>query len=97
MQLKLALRWYQADNGKPAENLDELVPKYLPSLPPNPFDDKPFRYQLSRGEEIVLPLGAGPAVEGGAAPTQKVPPGQGVLWGEGKNRAFLVPMPPQAK
>ena len=36
--LKLALREYQADNGKPAETLDELVPKYLPSLPVDPFD-----------------------------------------------------------
>jgi hypothetical protein len=97
MQLKLALRWYQADNGKPAENLDELVPKYLPSLPLNPFDDKPFHYQLSRGEEIVLPLGANTIGAGGAAPTQKVPAGQGVLWSEGKDRAFLVPLPPQAK
>ena len=42
-------RRYQADNGKPADNLDELVPKYLPSIPLNPYDEKPFRYQLSRG------------------------------------------------
>ena len=97
MQLKLALRWYQANNGKPAENLEELVPKYLPSLPLNPFDDKPFRYQLSRGEEIVLPHGPGAAVAGGAGLTQKVPAGQGVLWSEGKDRVFLVPLPPMAK
>jgi hypothetical protein len=97
MELKLALRWYQADNGKPAETLDELVPKYLPSVPLDPFDDKPFRYQLSRGEEIALPPGAKTIGAGGAAPTQKVPAGQGVLWGEGKDRVFLVPLPPQAK
>jgi hypothetical protein len=97
MQLKLALRWYQADNGKPAENLDELAPKYLPSIPVNPYDGEPFRYELSRGEEIVLPLGANTIGPGGAAPTQKVPAGQGVLWSESKDRAFLVPLPPQAK
>ena len=50
MQLKLALRWYQADNGKPADNLDELVPKYLPSIPIDPYDGEPFRYRLSHGE-----------------------------------------------
>ena len=55
--LKLALRWYQADNGKPAETLNPLVPKYLPSLPIDPFDPdgKPLRYRLSRGEEIEWP------------------------------------------
>jgi hypothetical protein len=55
--LKLALRWFQADNGKPAETLDELVPKYLPSLPIDPFDaeGKPLRYRLSQGEEIEWP------------------------------------------
>ncbi|HBI46979.1 MAG TPA: hypothetical protein DDY78_29620, partial [Planctomycetales bacterium] len=55
MQLKLALRWFQTDNGKPAENLDELVPKYLPSIPLDPYDGAPFRYRLSRGEEIEWP------------------------------------------
>jgi hypothetical protein len=55
--LKLALRWYQVDNGKPAERLDQLVPTYLPSLPVDPFDPegKSFRYRLSRGEEIEWP------------------------------------------
>jgi hypothetical protein len=55
--LKLALRWYQADNGKLPETLDPLVPKYLPSLPIDPFDPegKPFHYRLSRGEEIEWP------------------------------------------
>ena len=46
MQLKLALRWYQADHGKPADNLDELVPKYLPSIPLDLYDGEPFRYRL---------------------------------------------------
>jgi ABC-type transport system involved in multi-copper enzyme maturation permease subunit len=85
MQLKLALRWFQADNGKPAENLDELVPKYLPSVPIDPYDGEPFRYRLSRGEEIVLPV------------TRKIPPGQGVLSSVGEDRIFLVPLPPKAK
>ena len=53
MQLKLALRWYQADHGKPAENLDELVPKYLSSIPLNPYDGKPFRYRLWRRRDYV--------------------------------------------
>ncbi len=51
-QLKVALRLYQAEQGKPAESLAVLVPKYLPSIPLDPFDGNPFRYRLSRGERI---------------------------------------------
>jgi ABC-2 family transporter protein len=110
MQLKLALRWYQTDNGKAAENLDEVAPKYLPSIPINPFDGSPFQYQLSRGEEIVLPVDPNATVAAGsmtpmggqpmaapAPPTRKIPPGQGVLWSAGKDRVFFVPLPPKAK
>jgi hypothetical protein len=95
MQLKLALRWYQADNGKPAENLDELVPKYLPSIPLDPYDGAPFRYRLSRGEEIEWPADSNvtpPAempmgVEPPPAPhTREIPAGQGVLWSVGEDK-----------
>jgi ABC-type transport system involved in multi-copper enzyme maturation permease subunit len=98
MQLKLALRWYQADNGKAADNLDELVPKYLPSIPLDPYDDESFRYRLSRGEEIgwpadtvapamtpTLPMGGQPPAAP-APPTRKIPPGQGILWSVGENK-----------
>jgi ABC-type transport system involved in multi-copper enzyme maturation permease subunit len=92
--LKLALRWYQADNGKPAETLDQLVPKYLPSIPVDPFDpeEKPLRYRLSRGEEIdwppdPLPPGGAippPAPVGvippGAAPADVAPPPANLVW-----------------
>jgi hypothetical protein len=87
--LKLALRWYQADNGKPAENLDELVPKYLSSIPLDPFDPegKPLRYRLSRGEEIEWPPDPQPP-EGAIPPalTRKIPAGQGILWSVGEDK-----------
>jgi ABC-2 family transporter protein len=102
MQLKLALRWYQVDTGQSAENLDELVPKYLPSIPLDPYDGAPFRYRLSRGEEIewpsdppddpnapiLPPMGGQPgAVPVAVQPTtRKIPPGQGVLWSVGEDK-----------
>ena len=80
MLLKLALRWYEADNGRPAVKLDELVPKYLPSIPTDPFspDGQPFHYRLSKGEKIEWPEeppppGAG--VPGAAPPGGSAPPG----------------------
>jgi ABC-2 family transporter protein len=95
MLLELALRWYQADNGKPAENLDELVLKYLPSIPIDPYDGEPFRYRLSRGEEIEWPLdpNAAPAQAaampglpppmGGPAPAALAPPTRKIPPGQG--------------
>jgi hypothetical protein len=83
--LKLALRWHLADNGKPAENLDELVPKYLPSIPLDPYDGEPFRYRLSAGEEIVWPTDAN-ATTAPASTLRKIPPGQGVLWSVGEDK-----------
>jgi hypothetical protein len=55
-QLQVALRLYQAEVGRPAATLDALVAhKYLKAVPLDPFDGKPFRYRLSRGERIGWP------------------------------------------
>ncbi|HEY7156480.1 MAG TPA: hypothetical protein VH575_21110 [Gemmataceae bacterium] len=80
VQLQAALRWYQAETGKLPQTLDALVPHYLAAIPLDPFDNKPFRYRLSRGEEIgwvdveiMVPPGA-PGMAG--APGMPVaPPG----------------------
>ncbi len=48
------MRLYQAKNrGKPPATLDDLVPRYLPALPIDPFDGKPFRYRVSRGDKLA--------------------------------------------
>jgi hypothetical protein len=101
LQLKLALRWHLADNGRAAENLEELVPKYLPSIPLDPYDGEPFRYRLSRGEVIewpsdppdpnaraMPPMGGQPGAVPVAVqpPTRKIPAGQGVLWCVGEDK-----------
>jgi ABC-type transport system involved in multi-copper enzyme maturation permease subunit len=92
--LKLALRWHQADSGKPAETLDELVPKYLPSLPIDPFDPegKPLRYRLSRGEEIEWPrknMPSGGSISPPDATPKDVAPGTEIL--------VWPPPPPQVQ
>jgi hypothetical protein len=55
-QLQAALRLFQDETGRPATVLEELVPKYLPAIPLDPFDGKPFRYRLSTGEDINWPV-----------------------------------------
>jgi hypothetical protein len=101
VQLKIALRQYLAEHGKPATTLDVLVEKqYLPSIPLDPYDGKPFRYRLSLGEDIEWPDDAArverPLVPGGppaeppepepAIPTRRVPAGQGILWSVGPDK-----------
>jgi hypothetical protein len=98
--LRVALRLYQAETGKPAEQLTDLVPKYLPDVPHDPYDDKPFRYRLSRGETLrwppdyYLPGASTPIHSGDPVPsdakvvnTRDVPAGQGILWSVGDDRA----------
>lgn len=50
--LKLAARLYEAETGSLPASLNALVPKYLPAVPEDPFDNKPFRYRVSKGEKI---------------------------------------------
>lgn len=52
-QLKVALRLYQEENGELPATLDALVPRYLKSLPRDPFaNGQPFGYRRSSGEWI---------------------------------------------
>jgi hypothetical protein len=107
--LMLALRLYQAEQGQPAPKLEALVPRYLPAIPVDPFDEQPFRYRLSQGEQIAWPTDE----QGG---NRLVPAGQGILWSVGEDHVdhgarrhalraqrfeagtdiiFLVPLPPK--
>jgi ABC-type transport system involved in multi-copper enzyme maturation permease subunit len=84
--LQLALRLYQAEHGKPAESLSALVPQYLPSIPMDPYDGKPFRYRLSKGETLNWPYDdRDPHDPNPPAPTRQVPAGQGILWCVGRD------------
>jgi hypothetical protein len=89
--LQVALRLYQAEKGRPAEKLNDLVPTYLASVPVDPYDGQPFRYRVSRGEVLTWPpLDLGdPSAAGDLArppePKRMVPAGQGILWSVGEN------------
>ena len=45
--LFLAIRAYETEHGTLPEQLAQLVPDYLPRVPTDPFDGKPFRYLRS--------------------------------------------------
>jgi hypothetical protein len=41
----IAVERFRVANGRLPESLDELAPKWLDSVPTDPFDDKPIRYK----------------------------------------------------
>ncbi len=45
----IALRRYELAEGKLPEKLDALVPKYLPAVPLDPFDNAPMRWDSASG------------------------------------------------
>jgi hypothetical protein len=79
-RLQLALALYQARDGKPAAALDDLVPRYLPALPSDPFSPagQGFSYRISEGEDVEW----GPQ-PGNDEPVRHVAPGEGIVWSNG--------------
>jgi hypothetical protein len=69
----LALGLYQMQEGKPAQKLQDLVPKYFPKgLPTDPYSGQEYRYRISTGEDLGL---AG-----------KARPGQAIVWSTGPDQ-----------
>jgi hypothetical protein len=53
-----ALRRYELAHGKPPEQLTDLVPDFLPSIPMDPFDGKPLRYRREGMEWVLWSVGS---------------------------------------
>jgi hypothetical protein len=63
-RLKLALILYQIDAGKPAQRLEQLVPRYFEEVPVDPFNGRPFRHSdssalLRNPEGQIISIGQG--------------------------------------
>lgn len=63
--IELALKAYKNDNNILPHTLNELVPKYLESIPEDPFDHKPIRYSV--GKKILYSVGLKQKDLGGSA------------------------------
>jgi hypothetical protein len=68
-RLALALRAYRVDKGRLPENLDALVPEYVPAIPRD-LDGQSFRYSARR--EILYSVGDDRLDGGGGEPTFRV-------------------------
>lgn len=84
-RLAAALHAHQLREGKPAQKLDDLVPKDLPVLPLDPYSGKSFLYRISAGEDLAIleHIGGIQRIREFAA---KVGPGEGILWSTGPDR-----------
>jgi hypothetical protein len=65
LQTHLAIRLYRLDEDRLPESLDELVPKYLPSVPQDPFATGPLIYRLSDEGYVLYSVGANRQDDGG--------------------------------
>ena len=82
----VACHLFQRATGRKPATLDELVPDYLPAVPPDPFDGAPFRYNPELG--VIYSVGKSLTDFGGTDPT---PPERlrGNPW-RGKNAIFHI-------
>jgi len=52
-RLVVALNRYEMRNGKLPERLEQLVPEYIDSVPRDPYDGKPFRYDRNKFINLI--------------------------------------------
>ncbi|MGQ9649344.1 MAG: hypothetical protein ACUVXJ_04475 [Phycisphaerae bacterium] len=53
----LAIERFRLDHDRFPERLEELVPRYMPALLVDPFDDKPLRYRVTDDAVIIYSIG----------------------------------------
>jgi hypothetical protein len=62
---ELALRSYQAEQGRPPTSLEQLVPQYLQRVPDDPFRAGPVVYQLQKTNWLLYSVGEDGVDDGG--------------------------------
>ncbi len=64
---EFALREYILEHGRSPESLNELVPRYLPAVPSDPFSDRPLVYRRQADGHLLYSVGANGTDDGGVA------------------------------
>lgn len=86
--IALALTILKRQEGHWPDRLNELVPRYLPSLPPDPTDGQPLRYKLTESGPIVYSIGEDRHDDGGRATLIQM---------EGRDRLIIGYMNPEKR
>ncbi len=71
MAVELAVRCYSSENGKPPAQLFDLVPKYIPRVPLDPFTEKDFIYRPQGMNWLVYSVGEDGRDDGGLPTSRK--------------------------
>ncbi len=58
LQVVLAAYLYRHERGQFPNNLEALVPRYLPAVPKDPFDGQPLRYRWENGALRIWSIGS---------------------------------------
>jgi hypothetical protein len=61
----VAVERLRRENGRLPQRLQELVPKFLPDIPIDPFDGRPLRYTVQGGRYVVYSVGRDGVDNGG--------------------------------
>ncbi len=84
-QVVIAIERYRLANNKLPDQLTDLVPTFLPSVPTDPFDGKPLRYKTLTKGYVVYSVGDDREDNGGKEKNDK-----GNWFGPGTDITFLV-------
>lgn len=66
-RVALAIERFRRSQGRVPQNLDELVPEFLPALLLDPFDGAPLRYRATATEYVVYSIGPNGGDDGGSS------------------------------
>jgi hypothetical protein len=61
----LAVRTFAAEKGRFPNSLEELVPKYLATVPEDPFSGQPLRYRVEGTTYVLYSVGQDRQDDGG--------------------------------
>lgn len=78
VRLGIACTAYKAKHGKYPDKLAELVPDFIPEVPPDPYDGRPLRLGHAPGSVVIYSIGRDRTDDGGRA------------WDEAKQEGDLV-------
>lgn len=68
----LAIERFRLAHGKLPEKIDEIVPRFLPAVPLDPFDGRPLRYHRLAKGYVVYSVGGDCHDDGGREPPRNL-------------------------
>ena len=82
----MALALFRSDRGEYPDRLDQLTPKFLSSLPVDPFGDGPFHYRRTDDGFLLYSVGVNGQDDGGSGFGGESESGDDILSRAGKPR-----------